>query len=73
MIRAALDAGVGYIGLVASRIRGASVLDELEPHRRRAGAGAHPGRAADRREDTRARSPCRSCAEVIAAIRVDGL
>ncbi|MGW6375875.1 XdhC family protein [Rhodococcus sp. NPDC055112] len=29
-IRAALDAGVGYIGLVASRIRGASVLDQLE-------------------------------------------
>ncbi|WP_431972026.1 XdhC family protein [Nocardia sp. bgisy134] len=30
MIRVALDAGVGYIGLVASRIRGASILDELE-------------------------------------------
>ncbi len=29
IIRAALDAGVGYIGLVASRIRGASVLDQL--------------------------------------------
>jgi xanthine dehydrogenase accessory factor len=29
-IRAALDAGVGYVGLVASRIRGASVLDSLE-------------------------------------------
>jgi xanthine dehydrogenase accessory factor len=29
MIRAALDAGVGYVGLVASRIRGASILDEL--------------------------------------------
>jgi xanthine dehydrogenase accessory factor len=28
-IRAALDAGVGYIGLVASRTRGAAVLDEL--------------------------------------------
>lgn len=30
MIRVALDAGVGYVGLVASRIRGASILDELE-------------------------------------------
>jgi len=29
MIRAALDADVGYVGLVASRIRGASVLDSL--------------------------------------------
>jgi xanthine dehydrogenase accessory factor len=29
-IRAALDAGVGYIGLVASRVRGASILNELE-------------------------------------------
>ncbi|MEU7629739.1 XdhC family protein [Nocardia sp. NPDC049220] len=28
-IRAALDAGVGYIGMVASRVRGASILDEL--------------------------------------------
>jgi xanthine dehydrogenase accessory factor len=28
-IRAALDAGVGYIGLVASRTRGAAVLAEL--------------------------------------------
>ena len=28
-IRAALDAGVGYVGLVASRVRGASVLDAL--------------------------------------------
>jgi len=28
-IRAALDRGVGYVGLVASRVRGASVLDSL--------------------------------------------
>ncbi|MEU7765806.1 XdhC family protein [Nocardia sp. NPDC049190] len=28
-IRAALDAGVGYIGMVASRVRGTSILDEL--------------------------------------------
>ncbi len=30
IIRAALDDGVGYIGLVASRVRGASILNELE-------------------------------------------
>jgi xanthine dehydrogenase accessory factor len=30
IIRAALDAGVGYIGLVASKVRGASVLNGLE-------------------------------------------
>ena len=30
IIRAGLDNGVGYIGLVASRVRGASILNELE-------------------------------------------
>ena len=30
MIRAAIDSGVGYIGLVASKVRGASILNELE-------------------------------------------
>jgi xanthine dehydrogenase accessory factor len=30
IIRAALDAGVGYVGLVASKVRGASVLSGLE-------------------------------------------
>jgi xanthine dehydrogenase accessory factor len=29
IIRAALDHGVGYVGLVASRVRGASILDSL--------------------------------------------
>jgi xanthine dehydrogenase accessory factor len=29
-IRAALDAGIGYIGLVASKLRGASILDGLQ-------------------------------------------
>lgn len=28
-IRAALDAGIGYVGLVASRVRGAAILDNL--------------------------------------------
>jgi xanthine dehydrogenase accessory factor len=30
IIRAALDNGVGYIGLVASKVRGAAILNELE-------------------------------------------
>jgi xanthine/CO dehydrogenase XdhC/CoxF family maturation factor/YHS domain-containing protein len=30
IIRAALDNGVGYIGLVASKVRGASILNDLE-------------------------------------------
>ncbi|MFC9786231.1 XdhC family protein [Rhodococcus sp. NPDC127528] len=30
-LRAALDAGAGYVGLVASRVRGAAVIDQLEP------------------------------------------
>jgi xanthine dehydrogenase accessory factor len=30
IIRAALDHGVGYIGLVASKVRGASILNDLE-------------------------------------------
>ena len=30
MIRAALDAPVGYIGLVASKVRGAAILDALD-------------------------------------------
>jgi xanthine dehydrogenase accessory factor len=30
IVRAALDNGVGYIGLVASRVRGASILNELD-------------------------------------------
>lgn len=29
LIRAALDAGVGYIGLVASKVRGAAILDSM--------------------------------------------
>ena len=51
IIRAALDAGVGYVGLVASKTRGGAILDAARAHRCRAAAGAHPGRAADRRKD----------------------
>ncbi|MFE3293490.1 XdhC family protein [Rhodococcus sp. NPDC059234] len=30
-LRGALDAGAGYVGLVASRLRGAAVIDQIEP------------------------------------------
>ncbi|AXO37132.1 XdhC family protein [Micromonospora echinospora] len=71
-IRAALDAGVGHIALVASRTRGAAVLDELalsdaERARVRTPAGLEIG----------ARSPQEIAlsimAEVVRALRVDGL
>ncbi|PPA58113.1 XdhC family protein [Micromonospora chalcea] len=71
-IRAALDAGVGHIALVASRKRGAAVLDELalsdaERARVRTPAGLEIG----------ARSPQEIAlsimAEVVRALRVDGL
>ena len=41
-IRAALDAGVGYIGLVASRVRGGVDPRRARPHRRRTAPRAHP-------------------------------
>ena len=71
-IRAALDAGVGHIALVASQKRGAAVLDELtltdaERARVRTPAGLEIG----------ARSPQEIAlsimAEVVRALRVDGL
>ena len=71
-IRAAIDAGVGYIGMVASRVRGAAIvdglgLDEAERARVHTPVGLAIG----------ARSPAEIAvsilAEVIAAIRVGGL
>lgn len=72
VIRAALDAGVGYIGLVASRIRGASVLDALgltvdERARIHSPVGLPIG------AKTPAEIAISVVAELIAAIRVDGL
>ncbi|CAN5125694.1 XdhC family protein [soil metagenome] len=72
MIRAALNAGVGYIGLVASRIRGMSVLDglvltESERERVHTPVGLAIG------AKTPAEIAVSIVAEVIAAIRVDGL
>ena len=71
-VRAALDAGVGYIGLVASRVRGTAVLDGLdlsdaERSRVHTPVGLPIG----------ARTPAEIAvsivAEVIKSIRVDGL
>ncbi|CAN5344297.1 XdhC family protein [soil metagenome] len=72
VIRAALAAGVGYIGLVASRIRGASVLDGLglTPDER---ARIHSPVGLAIGAKTPAEIAVSVVAEVIAAVRVDGL
>lgn len=71
-IRSALDAGVQYVGLVASRVRGAAVLDQLdltEPERARVHTpvGLYLG----------ARTPAEIAlsivADIVRAIRLDGL
>ncbi|MFI9636922.1 XdhC family protein [Nocardia sp. NPDC051929] len=71
-IRAALDSGVGYVGLVASKIRGASILDELglteaEQMRVRTPVGLPIG------AKTSAEIAVSIVAEVIQAIRKGGL
>ncbi len=72
LIRAALDAGLGYIGLVASRVRGASILDgleltDLERARVRTPVGLPIG------AKTSAEIAVSIVAQVIQAIRKDGL
>ncbi|MCP2292669.1 XdhC family protein [Nocardia amikacinitolerans] len=72
LIRVALDAGVGYIGLVASKIRGASILDELgltdaERARIRTPVGLPIG------AKTSQEIAVSIVAELIQAIRKDGL
>jgi xanthine dehydrogenase accessory factor len=71
-IRAALDAGVGYIGLVASRVRGASVLAELELTETER-ARVHTPVGLDIGAKTPAEIAVSIVAEVIAAIRTQGL
>jgi xanthine dehydrogenase accessory factor len=71
-IRAALDAGVGYVGLVASRRRGDAVLaamglDEAERARVRTPAGLPLGAA------TPAEVALAILAEIVRAVRVEGL
>ncbi len=71
-IRGALDAGVGFVGLVASTVRGAAVLDELELTAAerscvRSPVGLHIGAR------TAEEIALSILAEVVRAIRVDGL
>ena len=72
MIRASLEAGVGYIAMVASKVRGAAVLDGLglsdaERARVHTPAGLSIG------SKTPAEIAVSIIAEVIKAVRVDGL
>jgi xanthine dehydrogenase accessory factor len=71
-IRAALDAGVGYVGLVASRRRGAAVvaslgLDDAERTRVKTPAGLWLGAA------SAPEIALSILAEIVRAIRLDGL
>jgi xanthine dehydrogenase accessory factor len=71
-IRSALDAGLGYIGLVASRIRGAAVLSELtlsEAERAR----VHTPVGLDIGAKTPAEIAVSIVADLIRGIRVGGL
>ena len=71
-IRAALDAGVGFIGLVASRVRGESVLDamDLTPDER---ARVHTPVGVDIGAKTAAEIGLSIVAGIVAAVRVDGV
>lgn len=72
MIRAALEAGVGYVGLVASKVRGHALLGDLdltEEQRRR----VHTPVGLPIGARTPAEIAVSILAEVIRAIRVDGL
>jgi xanthine dehydrogenase accessory factor len=71
-IRAALDAGVGFIGLVASTRRGTAVLDELgldDDERAR----VHTPVGLDIGARTPEEIALSIVAEVVQAVRVDGL
>lgn len=71
-IRAALDAGVGYIGLVASRVRGISVLAALDlPEADRARVHTPVGLPIGAK--TPAEIAVSIAAELIAGIRRDGI
>lgn len=71
-IRAALDAGVGYVGLVASRVRGASVLDSLDLDETER-ARVHTPVGLPISAKTPPEIAVSIAAEVIAGIRRDGL
>ena len=68
IVRAALDHGIGYIGLVASKIRGASILDSLDlPEVERARVRTPVGLSIGAK--TPAEIAVSIAAEVIAALR----
>jgi xanthine dehydrogenase accessory factor len=71
-IRAALDAGVGFIGLVASRVRGESVLDamDLTPAER---ARVHTPVGVEIGAKTAAEIGLSIVAGIVWAIRVEGI
>jgi xanthine dehydrogenase accessory factor len=71
-IRAALDAGVGFIGLVASRIRGESVLDamDLTPAER---ARIHTPVGVEIGAKTAAEIGLSIVAGIVSAVRIDGV
>jgi xanthine dehydrogenase accessory factor len=72
MIRAALDAGVGYVGLVASKVRGGAIVDALaltDAERRR----VHTPVGLPIGAKTPAEIAVSILAEVVRAIRVEGL
>src|SRR6476661_8796948 len=72
VIRAALDAGVGYVGLVASRVRGGAILDGLElteAERRR----VHTPVGFFFKQKTAYEIAVSILAEVIRAVRVEGV
>ncbi|KDF00369.1 carbon monoxide dehydrogenase [Mycolicibacterium aromaticivorans JS19b1 = JCM 16368] len=71
-IRAALRAGVGYVGLVASRVRGASVLESLDLDDAER-ARVHTPVGLPIGAKTSAEIAVSIAAEVIAGIRRDGL
>lgn len=72
VIRAALDSGVRYIGLVASRVRGAAIVDAMAlPEAERARVHTPVGLAIGAR--TPAEIAVSIVAEVIQGIRVGGL